>query len=214
MAVYLRLTETSSKGRRKRCLAGGLHDSSPGPRQSLFLSGLPTTEDTNCLSSFSSWIRGEGLSIHSTAKEYELPIHICSPFSARTPGETWSGQERWCTQWVCITAEQAWAFIIMSSEQICLTFALERDVIFILLDHKQTCFLFQREIPSPSSSCLLVTHPWKHSLEWKLSVLSLQDMQKHEACEDLSLATALLTISSILIDFESFRLSRYSHTCK
>lgn len=70
---------------------------------------------------------------------------------------------------------------IMGCKYTHLNFVLGRGIIFIMLDNKQTCPPLQRET-SLYLPLMFAKYrpPWKDSLEQRLSVPHLQDMQKHE----------------------------------
>lgn len=88
-------------------------------------------------------------------------------------------------QWVCVMAEepqvQRTQILHNEIQATCSIFALEGDNVFVIANNEQTCLLLEREMPSVFLSCSVYKHPWKDSLEQKLSVpYCSQDMQKCE----------------------------------
>ena len=62
----------------------------------------------------------------------------------------------------CVTGEKLQVYgtqIFYNGQDACLTLALGGNIIFIVLDRKQTCFLLQRDILFMFQGCLLYKHP-------------------------------------------------------
>lgn len=95
------------------------------------------------------WVREKRMLLgHSRHREFH--VHVSSP-GPPSPRGTWECPRcRLHSQGVCITAEMCVCItyklrkpesFIMDCKQTCLTFALQRHVIFIIVGSKQTCFL-------------------------------------------------------------------------